>query len=260
MTRVVHGPGPLALVGSGEYLPAMEETDRALLERVGGADMARVVVLPTAAGLEEPGSPARWVRMGLDHFARLGARAEAALILSRQDAHDPRWLGLLRSADFIYYSGGNPQHLIETMRGSPAWEAILQRHSHGAVLAGCSAGAMAFCGLTASVRAMRAGHDPAWMPALGLLPRLIVLPHFDRIAGFAGPEALERVVRAVPAGMTLLGIDEDTALVRLDPATTQDTATRWQVMGRQIVAVFSVPHAAAPRIYQPGDTIVLESG
>lgn len=250
-------PGPVALVGSGEYLPAMEETDRALLERVGGPATARVVVLPTAAGLEEPGSPRRWMQLGLDHFTRLGAQVSAAAILSKEDAHDPQWLELLNAADFIYYSGGNPQHLIATMSSSPAWTAILRRHQAGAVLAGCSAGAMAFCGLTASLRAMGDGRDPQWVPALGLLPRLIVMPHFDRVAGFVGQERLDRAVRSAPSGMTLLGIDEDTALVRLDPDPAQPDPRRWQVTGRQTVSVFSGPNAA-PVIYRPGDVVLLE--
>ena len=43
--------GPVALVGSGEYTPAMEETDRYLLSLIGGAASARV-----ACGLAGSGS------------------------------------------------------------------------------------------------------------------------------------------------------------------------------------------------------------
>ena len=85
-------PGGLALVGSGEYTRAMEETDRMLLDTVGGPGAARVVVLPTAAGLEEPASPRRWANMGLDHFTALGAGVREAMILNRADAADPHWL------------------------------------------------------------------------------------------------------------------------------------------------------------------------
>ena len=87
----------------------------------GATDTITLNVLPTAAGLEEPGSPRRWMQLGLDHFTRLGAQVSAAAILSKEDAHDPQWLELLNAADFIYYSGGNPQHLIATMSSSPAW-------------------------------------------------------------------------------------------------------------------------------------------
>lgn len=50
--------GALALVGSGEYLPQMDQIDRFLLDTIGGAAGAKVVLLPTASGLEL-GSPER---------------------------------------------------------------------------------------------------------------------------------------------------------------------------------------------------------
>ncbi len=44
-------PGPVALVGSGEYLPQMNEIDRMLLDSLGEGPK-RVALLPTASGLE----------------------------------------------------------------------------------------------------------------------------------------------------------------------------------------------------------------
>jgi len=256
------GSGPIALVGSGEYLRQMEGIDRMLLEHVGGV-AARVVVLATAAGLEAPASPERWTRMGVAHFARLGARAAPVGILVREDAFDAQWLPLLEAADFIYFSGGSPQHVIQTLEHSPAWDVIGARHAAGAVLAGCSAGAMAFGALTLQPRALwrRGSGDgdpptgPSWYPALGLLERVIVLPHFDRMASRMGPETLARLTAAVPAGLTLIGVDEDTALVRVDDRPPDAGPSRWQVLGRQGVSVFAaegeVRHAA-------GATIMLE--
>jgi cyanophycinase len=241
--------GPIALVGSGEYLPQMEDIDRMLLERVGGGS-ARVVVLATAAGLEAPASPQRWSRMGVEHFARLGARVQPIGILVRDDAFDPQWLPLLEAADFIYFSGGSPQHLIQTLENSPAWDVIRTRHAAGAALAGCSAGAMAFGALTMQPRGLwrrgpgegdDASRTPNWYPALGLLGRVIVLPHFDRMASRMGREALALLAASVPVGLTLIGVDEDTALVRIDdgPQAHSNGPSRWQVMGRRGVSVFT---------------------
>ena len=251
-------PGPIALAGSGEFLSVMEDADRALLDRVGGAARARVVVLPTASGLEDPGSPAHWARLGIDHFTRLGAQVEAAIILDRSMADDPRWLPALEAADFYYFSGGNPRHLIDTMAGSQSWATIQRRHMEGAVLAGCSAGAMAICGITMGFRALRDQGTPEWEPALGVLPRLVVAPHFDRMAGFVGEGVLQRLVRAVPAGVTLIGVDEETVLVRQD-ILDSDGLSRWQVAGRQTVSVFEGPDTG-PLVYHAGDTVQLISG
>jgi len=254
--------GPIALVGSGEYLPQMDSIDRLLLDRVGSRS-ARVVVLATAAGLEPPGSSRRWARMGVEHFARLGATAEAVDILTRDDAFDPRWRPSLERADFVYFSGGNPVHLVETLRDSPAWEVIHARHSDGAVLAGCSAGAMAFGGFTLQPRALRGttpGADaaPGWHVALRLVSGVIVLPHFDRLALRFGKARLKSMAASVPAGVTLIGIDEDTALVSLNGDAPGAPPSTWQVMGRQGASVL---HAAGEDTrYPAGARLVLESG
>src|SRR5258708_30533963 len=187
--------GPIALVGSGDSLPRMENMDRMLLEQVGGGS-PRVVVLATPAGLESPASPQRWSRMGVEHFAHLGAQATPVGILDRDDAFDARWLPLLEAADFIYFSGGSPQHVIQTLENSPAWNVIRARHAAGAVLAGCSAGAMAFGALTLQPRApwrrapggTDASGGPNWFPALGLLRRLIVPPPFGHLPPPIVPE------------------------------------------------------------------------
>src|SRR5258706_1197357 len=141
-------PGAVALVGSGEYTDAMNETDSYLLETIGGAHAAHVAVLPTASGLER-GSPQRWNSMGVAHFQALGvADVRSSMIVDRASAADEAQLALLRDADLYYFSGGNPQYVVETLRDTPAWEIIAQSHASGAVLAGCSAGAMIVGGRT----------------------------------------------------------------------------------------------------------------
>ncbi|MBO0884512.1 MAG: cyanophycinase, partial [Mycobacterium sp.] len=215
----------------------MEEVDRLLLERVGGP-AARVVVLPTAAGLEEPASPQRWANLGVRHFTRLGANTEAINILRREDAFDPRWLPLLERADLIYFSGGSPRHLVDTLSDSPAWEVIRLRYAAGAVLAGCSAGAMAFGHVTLQPRRLWTGGVtngslPAdtWYPALGLLPGVVALPHFDRWIRRMGQPVLKQLAASLPAGVSLVGVDEDTALVDFHHDGV------WHVLGRQGVSV-----------------------
>jgi len=248
-------PGTLALVGSGEYTPAMEDTDRYLLETVGGPATAKVVIMATASGLEEPGSPARWTQLGLDHFAKLGAKAESVGILQREDANDPHWLTLLEGADFYYFSGGNPQHLIETMQDTPAWNTIRRGWENGAVLAGCSAGAMAMGGHTASIRAVMSGSGPGWAKALGLLPRVITIPHFDRMAGYIGADMFQKFITGVPAGSKLVGVDENTALVQTGSFGAEGVM-RWQVMGQQTVSLFD--EAGQRSVYKSGDYVPLQ--
>ncbi len=45
----------------------------------------------------------------------------------------------IAGVDWIYFSGGDPGHIVATLVGSPFWAAVLARHSAGAILAGSSA-------------------------------------------------------------------------------------------------------------------------
>lgn len=252
------GPGALALVGSGEYTDAMLETDAALLSAIGGAAGARVALLPTAAGLEANG-PTYWNTLGLSHFQKLGVgEIRPTLILDRASADDPQQVELLRGANFFYFSGGNPQHLIESLQGSVAWEVIAGAQATGAALAGCSAGAMAMSGYTIPLRALLtgliSGGPGDWLPALATVPQVVVFPHFDRMPSAVRDPMLRRLAHAAPAGVTLVGVDEDTALVRLD-APSDGAAQTWRVMGRQGVHLF---HAGATaQTLHAGETVTL---
>lgn len=238
-------PGPLALLGSGEYTPAMDATDRLLLEAI-GRPRPQVALIPTASGLEE-GSPERWNGMGERHFAQLGVTPLPVPLIERKDAFDAGVLDLLGQADLFYFSGGNPEYLIECLHETPAWAIITRRHAEGAGVAGCSAGAMMMGRHTLRVRAVAQGQPPRWIAALGLAESLVIMPHFDRMAGFVGPELFRQILTSAPAHTQLVGIDEETALVRLRPGAP------WQVSGRQSVSLLA-PDGTA-RVYRAGETL-----
>src|SRR5215831_9504069 len=115
--------GTVALVGAGEYLQGMLPVDKKLLERVDGTP--KVVVLPTASAPDGQGVPERWANMGVEHFARLGIGAEPIMLLNRTDAEDIEITSRLTAANFIYFSGGKPRYLLETLQGTRSWQAIL---------------------------------------------------------------------------------------------------------------------------------------
>jgi cyanophycinase len=230
-------PGPLALVGSGEYLPVMAEVEGLLLK----GRLPRYVQLPTAAAQEGEESLKHWLDLGAAQADRLGVEQVPLLARNRDEANDPELAALVEGAGLIYLSGGSPPYLAQTLRGTKVWEAILAAWRSGSALAGCSAGAMA---LTGWVPAMRAPHRAA-DPGLGVVPTLRVLPHFDKMLGWV-PDLLTRALLHAPAGTTVLGIDEDTAMVDLT-----GLGHSWQVYGRQQVWVL----ADGPRRpFPPGAT------
>jgi cyanophycinase len=220
--------GLIALVGSGEYLPVMNEIDRHLLASVNVNGRAPCVVcLPTAAGQEGDESVNRWLHMGEEHFQALGADVTPARIIDRESADDLRWEPALENADLIYFSGGNPMYLYETMQGSRAWDAAQKAWERGAVYAGCSAGAMILAQRVPNFRA--AGLTS--MPAFQVIPATFVIPHFDRMRGLWSA-FLFGVRRQLKDGQFILGVDENTALVgKLNG--------NWQVMGQGKVHIIT---------------------
>lgn len=232
------GPGPIALVGSGEYLPHMQALEGVLI----AGRASRYVQIPTAAAPEGPEVLDRWVRLGVEQAGRIGVQAVPVVVHDRVEADDPEMAARVRGAGLVYLSGGNPAFLSATLRGSAVWDEVLAAWRGGAALAGCSAGAMA---LTSWVPHVRAPHRPA-DPGLGVLPHLRVIPHFDRMLGWA-PDLLTRVLLHAPAGVSVVGIDEDTAMV--------GGPHEWQVVGRQSVWLLGhgsrVGHPAGSTVATP---------
>jgi cyanophycinase len=224
--------GNIALVGSGEYLPVMDEVDRRLLAttpaQAGGTDSApRVVCIPAAAGQEGKASVDRWLRMGMEHFTRLGAQVEPLRIIDRASAEDARWVEPISSADLIYLSGGNPLYLYRTLAGSRAWTAVQAARERGAVLAGCSAGAMILARHLPDVRSP----ELVLHAGFGLVAPMMILPHFDRLESFR-PGATAELQQRIHPGEFVLGVDEDTALVGAPGGS-------WEVMGARAVVVLT---------------------
>jgi len=227
-------PGPVALVGAGEFLSPMVELDRALLEAT-GRPRPRVVILPTASWPDGEDVFRRWAELGVEHFESLGAEVEPVLVRDAVDASDGAAIQAVGEADLIYLSGGKPAYLCQVLAASPLGEALRAAHARGAVIAGCSAGAMAIAGRTPGLRRLRPTRIPLpfairWSRGLGLVADLAVLPHYDAI-----PEPMAALIALqAPRGGVVLGIDEDTAAIGRDGA--------WQVHGRGRVTVWRGRH------------------
>lgn len=232
--------GLIALVGSGEYLPVMEDVDRYLLANL-NRSTPRVVCIPTAAGQEGEESVDRWLRMGLEHFKKLGAEVQALRIIDQTSANDAQYESILESADLIYFSGGNPQYLYETMNGSRAWSAMQKSWSRGAVYAGCSAGAMILSKRIPSFRLA------GTLEGFGAVPAKFIIPHFDAIPGIWKPLvfALKSQLRK---DERMIGVDENTALVG-------KLGGEWKVMGKGKTHIFTNKESTS---YVNGQTLLLQ--
>ncbi len=182
--------GDIGLVGGEEFRVGCEEMDREIM-RVSGQQPAQVLVLPTAAVT----GPAKAANDGVAHFGGLGGDARRLMVLDRTQSLDSEYISAFGGAGVVYFTGGNPDHLLTSLKDSSLLTAILKTVEQGTVLAGSSAGAMV---LGSWMR------YKGWDEALGLVSGIVTLPHHES----AEPDSVSRELDgSAPTGAVVLGID-----------------------------------------------------
>jgi cyanophycinase-like exopeptidase len=231
MTKI----GALALVGSGEYLPVMQELETALLHSgISNGKPNRFLQIPTAAGQESAERLQFWEQLGSEQARRIGTVQDFLPILNREDAYEPKFISRISEAGLIYLSGGDPGYLAKTLHGTPLWNEIERNWKSGASLAGCSAGAMALSGDVPNFFRMK----NVGIPGLNLIPHIRPIPHYNKFFGWI-PDSAAKIVMKAPEGTVIIGIDEDTSLVTgLDEGTSL-AENIWQVHGSASVHILS---------------------
>ncbi len=238
--------GPVALHGGAEFQPGDEPFLAALLDAAvtttGRDRPIRVAVVPTAAGRGRPDLAAA---NGVAAFQRVAAaggvavEAAAVGVVSRSTASDPDLAAWLGAADVIHFPGGDPDLIPTLMPGTAAWAAITEAHAGGAVLAGASAGAMAFASWT-------------WTPGGGMaglmvVRGLVVVPHLNPATWSS---TIERFRAWAPEGLGALGLSERTGVIQ-ESLTPESETVRWRVVGPGEVRWLPVAD---------GDTVIARAG
>ncbi len=231
--------GRVALVGSGEYLPVMQEFEESLLA---AGSSRKYVQLATAAGQESTNRLAYWERIGREQCERIGADQVFLPVFTREAAMNEELAKEIDGAGLIYLSGGDPHFLAQTLFDTPVWRAIETNWRAGSSLAGCSAGAMAMGPDIPNFRKMKSEGSQG----LGLVTHIRTIPHYNKFFKWIPDSAAELFLKA-PAGISIVGIDEDTAIY-------SDDVESWTVHGVASAHVLSKDHSAK---YVDGDTFKL---
>lgn len=192
----------LALIGSGEYLPSMQDFEKTI-SRPG-----RYVQVALAAGKESQASLQYWKNLGQQQATRLGMEQDFLSIFDRTAAEN--FAGSLEDAGLIYFSGGNPHYLMQSLKNTNLLRAVLKAVESGVALAGCSAGAMMMGAEIVGGKFFFGSQQ-----GLGLV-NLKIIPHFNRYGKY--------FLLGVKDKSNILGIDEETAIFNIDGT--------WKVWGR----------------------------
>jgi cyanophycinase len=215
MAPVTRRGGILALLGGGEWSDGCRPLDAELIAASGAKE---VVVVPAAKAFEHP---ERVAERAATYFESLGAKARTVPVLHRQEAEDPKIADVVRKARFVYLCDGSPLHLRSVLKGSALFDAVLAAHQSGAVLAASGAGA------TLVGDPMVDPRGGAYTVGLGVVRNLAIFPYH----GTAAEHMRARSIDLLPSTATLVGIDEETALVR-------ERDGSWRVAGVGGVTVY----------------------
>lgn len=210
--------GRFLLLGSGEFEPWAAEAERFALSRAAGD--GSVAILATASGREGDSVFERWIAMGVRHYESLGITGHPVRVRTRIDALDANTATLLDNVSMVFFSGGSPKYLAQTLSGTPLWDGVRRLLDRGGVFGGCSAGAM-IAGAT--------GMPFPFASGLGLLPTTALGVHWDALSGWWIRWLRDLAPRRLPPSVRFLGVAEHTAI-----ATDGDG---WQVFGTGVVDV-----------------------
>ncbi len=224
-----HAPGRIALLGSGETSLAGGRVFESLARVL--PTPLRVAVLETPAGFElnsdrVAGRVADFLAVRLSNY-----RPQVTVVPARArdtpfSPDDPALTEPLLHADLTFMGPGSPTYAVRQLRDSLAWQRMIARQRIGATLAFASAAVVAISALALPVYEIyKAGHDLGWQPGLDLFGpyglKLVFVPHWNNAEGgaeldtsccFMGRSRFETLRAMLPADVTVVGIDEHTAL------------------------------------------------
>jgi cyanophycinase len=164
-------------------------------------------------------------------------------VLKRSAASSTANIELASNGGLFYLTGGDPGLVVSVLQGTPVWSAIVAAWRRGAALAGSSAGAMALGEWTLVRGSYRGDPRRRSKPALNLVPRVAVAPHFERY----GHRWVESVLADPPAeDVIVLGIDERSAVIW--------NGQEWTASGPGAITVVTRHDRT---VYEPGSTVEL---
>lgn len=221
-----------------------------------------MAVLETPAGFElnsaqVAGRVADFLRQRLQNY-----QPEIVVVPARKrhtafSPDDPALTRLMLNANLIFAGPGSPTYAVRQLRDSRAWHTLVARHRLGATLVFASAATTAVGARVLPVYEIyKVGEEPHWRPGLDFFGAyglsLVLIPHWNNAEGggeldtsrcFMGAARFAELMALLPEHVTVVGIDEHSALV-FDFETAQA-----EVMGRGGVTLL---HAGREQHFDSG--------
>jgi cyanophycinase len=126
--------GYLVMVGGGNTGPVIWQR---IIELGGGAEKAKILVVPFAGGAKDDTGSRRVV----ESIKKYGAKYVDFIFVPREEIDKPENLAKLDSVNVIFFTGGKQHLLYKHLEGTEFLNRIHKIYEDGGVVAGTSAGA-----------------------------------------------------------------------------------------------------------------------
>lgn len=226
----LHKPGLVVLFGSGEMSPTGRRIHELVFARAVLTPPVSIGILETPTGYEVNaihGWPERmqnFFEKSLKNYKPRITRIRAWKRDGPHSTNDPVIVDAIIRQAYLYCGAGSPGYTIAHLRGSLAWKNVVRAHKRGTVLCLGSATAVAIGKRALPVyEIFKTGADLHWIDGLDFFSGydLAIVPHwnnregedFDTTRCWMGRDRFETLRRMLPAGVTILGIDEQTACI-----------------------------------------------
>jgi hypothetical protein len=245
---MAYRPGLVVLLGSGETSATIRKVYNWLFER--SDSPIHIGILETPAGFEPnsdrvAGQIADFMEKHLQNF-----RPRISMVPARKrgtpfSPDDAEIVTPLLEANVIMMGPGSPTYAVWQLKDSVAWHTMNARHRLGADLIFASATTIASSAHALPVYEIyKVGEDLHWKPGLNFFEpfglSLIFIPHWNNNDGgveldtshcYMGLSRYDQLVEMLPTDLTIVGIDERTALV------VEPSAETCHVMGSSNVTL-----------------------
>ncbi len=223
----------IVVFGSGELAKVGTQTHTAIAKQTGMKD-PRVVILTTPVGFQP--NKINLANEIKDHMEKalynFHPRVNIVDIPTRKEANDEQVVSALSGADYIYFGGGSPTYLINTMVDTLLLRRVVELvHNERASLSLASASAIAFSRWSLPVyEVFKVGEELHWVEGLNISSLLSLpttysfLPHRNNNEGgtkldtsycYMGVERFKKLYALLPdpeKEEVMYGIDEHTSL------------------------------------------------
>lgn len=254
--------GTVALIGSGELSGTMVETHKALLSKRGSGGKA--YFLDTPAGFQE--NVDLIARRAVEFFEQqVQHKMSVASFKSAKDISSPdreRFFQLLSEAGYVLIGPGSPTYTVRQLKETPVPALLSAMVTRGGCLTVASAAALTMGIHTLPVYEIyKVGEELHWVEGLNTLGHLglnlVVIPHWNNAEGgnhdtrfcYMGKKRFQALESMLPAGSTILGLDEHTACIL-------DFSTRLAAV--EGLGKVTVRCDGREQLFSPGDIISFE--